>query len=92
MNICFRVYNNGDLSGEEHISDVELSEWTSYNYSYRPGCAQVVNGKVTYRGYLGADQLRHIDPTATDKIPNMTVSGAVEILRHVYLDGKPSSE
>lgn len=72
MNVCYRIYNNLDKSKPLDLEDLEVLAWMTFNRNYRWGCAQIVNGKVVYRGYLEASRLITIDPTVTDTVPGFT--------------------
>lgn len=81
LNTYFRVYPNDDRSAVLHLTDEETKAVEAYNRRYRPGCAQYVNGKCVYRGYLSVEEARVIDPTMTDTVDGVTVAQAQQILR-----------
>lgn len=76
----YRIYRDLSESRPIYISPEESDDLIRFNRRYRPGCAQVLDGKVVYRGYLSAAELIHVDPTVTDEVPGVTVEEAVKIL------------
>jgi hypothetical protein len=84
MNTCFRIYSDFSRSATENIPDEYLSDWKTLNSYNRPGCAQVVNGKVIYRGYVNAKRLKDVDPTVTDDLPGVTVDQANTMIRNAH--------
>lgn len=77
---CYRIYNNLDRSAMEWIPDNDVEQWSIFNQLCRPGCAQVIGGKVVYRGYLDSERLKEIDPTVTDDVRGVNVAGAIEVM------------
>lgn len=81
MNTYYRIYPNLSRSAVLNLTDIEVKEVEAYNRRYRPGCAQFLNDRCIYRGYLTVEQARALDPTIPDMIDGVTVEQALSILR-----------
>ena len=77
----YRIYRDLSRSDTIQVAPEEVADLIFYNRFYRPGCAQVLDGKVVYRGYLSAAELVSVDSTVTDDIPGVTVAQAIEVMK-----------
>lgn len=59
---CWRRYPNGDRSPTLILAIIdEVDEWRRFNSVMRFGCAQFVDGRCVFRGYLSEEQVRELE-------------------------------
>lgn len=75
--VIFRVYGNLSRSVPLWCTPEELAEWREYNELWRFGCAQFVDGKCVYRGYLKDSEIADIEASEAAK-PTKAVRGLRE--------------
>jgi len=63
----FRVYPNGDRAKALQLTTKEKDDLVAYNKVVRFGCAQFVDGKCVYQGFVTKEIIKAVEAAEKEK-------------------------